>query len=105
MVKIKTDLNLPYHLGAHSLRKTFAYWTIKLHPNDLTTMISLQEMLNHDSMNTTLHYAGQTKDKIRPMYADLEKIFNTETIATDKPDKVEKLYSLFSNIMEIVDND
>ena len=105
MVKIKTDLNLPYHLGAHSLRKTFAYWTIKLHPNDLTTMISLQEMLNHDSMNTTLHYAGQTKDKIRPMYADLEKIFNEETIASDKPDKVEKLYSLFSNIMEIVDND
>ena len=62
-------------------------------------------MLNHDSMNTTLHYAGQTKDKIRPMYTDLEKIFNTEAIASDKPDKVEKLYSLFSNIMEIVDND
>ncbi len=105
MIKIKKDLNLPYHLGAHSLRKTFAYWTIKLHPNDLTTMISLQEMLNHDSMNTTLHYAGQTKDKIKPMYTDLEKIFNTEAVTVDKPDKVEKLYSLFSNIMEIVDND
>lgn len=109
MVKIKQDLNLPYHLGAHSLRKTFAYWTIKLHPNDLTTMISLQEMLNHDSMNTTLHYAGQTKDKIKPMYMDLERVFDKETIvetseALDKNNKINQLYNLFSNIIDIVDD-
>ena len=80
ILKAQQKLNLPYHLGAHSLRKTFAYWTIKLHPNDLPTMISLQEMLNHSSMNTTLHYAGQTKDKLKVMYNDLEKVFTKENI-------------------------
>lgn len=108
MIKIKNDLNLPYHLGAHSLRKTFAYWTIKLHPNDLPTMISLQEMLNHSSMNTTLHYAGQTKDKLKVMYNDLEKVFTKEDIDSlpnERSDKVEQLYSLFSNIIDIVDSE
>ena len=36
---------------------------------------------------------------------ELEKIFNEETIASHQPAKVEILYSVFSNIMEIVDND
>ena len=106
MVKINTDLNLPYHLGAHSLRKTFAYWTIKLHPNDLTTMISLQEMLNHDSMNTTLHYAGQTKDKIKPMYEDLAKIFDDNKECELQPtNKIEHIYSLFDDIINIIENE
>lgn len=107
MVKIKEDLNLPYHLGAHSLRKTFAYWTIKLHPNDLSTMINLQEMLNHDSMNTTLHYAGQTKDKIKPMYEDLAKIFddNKEYETQPATNKIEHIYSLFDDIINIIENE
>lgn len=100
MLKIKQDLNLPYHLGGHSLRKTFAYWTIKLHPNDLKTMVSLQEMLNHSSMHTTLHYAGQTKDVIKPMYTDLSQLF-TETYAetTLQNNKIDKLYSMFAEIL------
>ena len=88
-------LNLPYHLGTHSLRKTFAYWTIKLHPNNLETMI------NHSSMHTTLHYAGQTKDVIKPMYDDLSTIFSSET-KFDKitqEAKTEKIYALISELI------
>lgn len=101
MLKIKKDLDLPYHMGAHTLRKTFAYWTIKLHPNDLSTMISLQEMLNHSSMQTTLHYAGQTKDKIKNMYYDLNQVLTDNTIITEpkSENKIDKLFDLFSSII------
>lgn len=71
-------LNLPYNLGAHSLRKTFAYWTVAMHPNDMNILASLQEMLNHDNMKTTLHYSGQTKDHLRTLYSDIEKVFTGE---------------------------
>lgn len=73
-------LNLPYNLGAHSLRKTFSYWTIAMHPDDTNVLASLQEMLNHDSMKTTLHYSGQTKDTLKTLYNDIGKIFTGEAI-------------------------
>lgn len=78
--KAQLDLNLPYNLGAHSLRKTFAYWTIAMHPDNAHILASLQEMLNHDSMKTTLHYAGQTKDNLRTLYTDIGKVFTGEAV-------------------------
>ena len=69
-------LNFEEHLGAHSLRKTFAYWNITLHPTDVNTLASLQEMLNHDSMRTTLRYAGLTRENHAKLYADLGSIFD-----------------------------
>lgn len=100
MVKAKDELNLPYHLGAHSLRKTFAYWTIKLHPSDLKTMVSLQEMLNHSSMSTTLHYAGQTKDVIKPMYSDLAQLFSEKKyIEPSVNNKVDMIYNMIAELL------
>lgn len=95
-------LKLPYHLGAHSLRKTFAYWTIKLHPNDLKVMISLQEMLNHSSFQTTLHYAGQTRDVLQDMYNDLSKVLDDSPVVIDNPlatNKIDLLYDLVSRTL------
>ena len=71
ILKAQQKLNLPYHLGAHSLRKTFAYWTIKLHPNDINVMNVLQEMLNHSSLRTTLVYAGIADEDYNKMYSDI----------------------------------
>lgn len=101
MDKVKTELDLPYHLGSHSLRKTFAYWTIKLHPNDVGTMVNLQEMLNHSSMKTTLHYAGQTKDKLKPMYYDLNSMFTEQEqpMPIVSNDKTEQIYALINAIL------
>jgi integrase len=75
-------LKLPYRLGEHSLRRTFSYWTIKLHPNDTTILATLQEMLNHSSMRTTLHYAGITDEEYNTMYNDIGKFIDNPNIAT-----------------------
>lgn len=104
MTSAQEKLKLPYHLGSHSLRKTFAYWTIKLHPNDLKTMISLQEMLNHSSPQTTLHYAGQTRDVLQGMYNDLSKVLDDDPIAIDNPlatNKIDLLYDLVSRALSV----
>lgn len=102
MTSAQQALKLPYHLGAHSLRKTFAYWTIKLHPNDLKVMISLQEMLNHSSFQTTLHYAGQTRDVLQGMYNDLSMVLDDNPVAIDNPlatNKIDLLYDLVSRAL------
>ena len=51
-----------------------------MHPDDTNVLASLQEMLNHDSMKTTLHYSGQTKDTLKTLYNDIGKIFTGEAI-------------------------
>lgn len=73
--QLQTKLGLPYHMSAHSLRKTFAYWNIKLHPHDTKALITLQGMLNHDSPATTLRYCGITKDDEDVFYRDIDQLF------------------------------
>ena len=70
------DLGLDYRLTVRSLRKTFAYWTIKLHPDNVNIMASLQEMLNHNDMKTTLHYSGHAKENMKTMYNDIANVFD-----------------------------
>ena len=89
MNNIQKQLNLPYHLGAHSLRKTFAYWTIKLHSDDPNIIYSLQEMLNHDSPKTTLHYSGHTKESLCVMYKDMSDVVNGNITTEETTDKIE----------------
>lgn len=73
--ELQTKLGLPYHISAHSLRKTFAYQNIKLHPDDMHALITLQGMMNHDSPATTLRYCGITKDDEDVFYDAIENIF------------------------------
>lgn len=73
--KLNTDLGLNYHIGAHTMRKTFAYWTIQMHKNDNRILIALQGMLNHSSPLVTLSYAGITKDEEDSLYDDIGGIF------------------------------
>ena len=56
--KMAKDLNLPYHCSAHFMRKTFAYWFLQIHKNDMTALATLQEILNHSSEEMTLKYCG-----------------------------------------------
>lgn len=91
-------LKIPGNIGAHSLRKTFAYWNIKLHMNDMHVLASLQEMLNHDSMATTLHYAGHTRDHVAALYDDMASVFelNSEPTAVDDTleNKIDKVLEI-----------
>lgn len=98
ILKAKNALNLPYHMGEHTLRKTFAYWTIRLHPDNTEVMITLQEMLNHSSMRTTLRYAGITDNDYRNMYNDIGN-FITNPSCNNQPCDI----SFDKNINKIVD--
>ena len=73
--KLNTDLKLPYHIGAHTMRKTFAYWTVQMHKGDSNILIALQGMMNHSSPYVTLRYAGITKDEEDNLYDDIASLF------------------------------
>lgn len=101
LTRANKKLNLPYHIGSHSLRKTFAYWTIKMHPNNANILIALQGMLNHSSPQTTLQYAGITKLEYCKLYNDIDKLFTASTpieatATTDDNKIVEYVNSLCS---------
>jgi len=79
--QMQRDLKLPYNLSSHSMRKTFAYWTIMSHPNDSQILLSLQKMFNHSSVQVTLHYAGfldESYDQIRDDVGDVLLGFTEE---------------------------
>lgn len=76
MHQLNTKLGFEEHIGAHSLRKTFGYWNLKLHPDDPHALAVLQEMLNHSSSQTTLRYCGFTKEDKDIFYGDIESIFS-----------------------------
>lgn len=100
MKKAQKDLDLPYNLGAHSLRKTFAYWTIKLHYDDQNVIFALQEMLNHDSVKTTLHYSGHTKDNLRTMYNDIGTVI--DGTAKDTPASTNSMETKMDMLLEML---
>ena len=69
------DLNLPYHCSTHFLRKTFAYWFLQIHKNDMSALATLQDILNHSSEKTTLKYCGIEKERKEAMLKDLSKLW------------------------------
>ncbi|MDF2950545.1 MAG: integrase family protein [Anaerocolumna sp.] len=75
--------NIGYNIAAHSTRKTYGYWSRKLHPNDTDSMQILQSTYNHSSESVTNKYIGLTKEKIDQYYDDMGDFF-TEYIMGDK---------------------
>ena len=69
--KMAHDLNLDYHCSTHFLRKTFAYWFLQLHKNDMSALATLQDILNHSSEKMTLKYCGIEKQRQEQMVNDL----------------------------------
>lgn len=69
------DLNLPYHCSTHFLRKTFAYWFLQIHKNDMSALATLQDILNHSSEKMTLKYCGIEKEKKETMLKSLAKLW------------------------------
>ena len=69
------NLNLPYHCSTHFLRKTFAYWFLQIHKNDMSALATLQDILNHSSEKTTLKYCGIEKERKEAMLKDLSKLW------------------------------
>ena len=63
--------NIQYPVSTHSTRKTFGYWSVKLHPYDVTTVEKLQGIFSHSDRNTTLHYIGIAREDEIKLYNDM----------------------------------
>lgn len=70
--KIAADAcEITYPVSTHSTRKTFGYWSIKLHPYDVTTIDKLQLIFEHSDRNTTLKYSGIARENMIKLYKDM----------------------------------
>ncbi len=70
--KIAADTCLiQYPVSTHSLRKNFGYWSVKLHPYDITTVDKLQGIFSHSDRNTTLKYIGIAREDEVKLYDDI----------------------------------
>lgn len=83
--KIAADAcEIQYPVSTHSTRKTFGYWSVKLHPYDVTTVDKLQGIFSHSDRNTTLHYIGIAREDEIKLYNDMGD-FITDVIDGKKP--------------------
>lgn len=70
--KIAADyVGIKYPVSTHSTRKTFGYWSIKLHPYDVTTVDKLQGIFAHSDRNITLRYSGIAREDEIKLYNDM----------------------------------
>lgn len=76
--------NIQYEVSTHSTRKTFGYWSVKLHPYDVTTVDKLQGIFSHSDRNTTLKYIGIAREDEIKLYNDMGD-FITDVKAGKKP--------------------
>ena len=83
--KIAADAcGIKYPVSTHSTRKTFGYWSVKLHPYDVTTVDKLQGIFSHSDRNTTLHYIGIAREDEIKLYNDMGD-FVTDVVNGKKP--------------------
>ncbi len=83
--KIAADAcEIKYPVSTHSTRKSFGYWSVKLHPYDVTTVDKLQGIFSHSDRNTTLHYIGISREDERKLYCDMGN-FVTDVSNGKKP--------------------
>lgn len=64
-------IGIEYEVSTHSTRKSFGYWSVKLHPYDLTTVDKLQGIFEHSDRNTTLNYIGMSREGEIKLYEDM----------------------------------
>lgn len=62
---------IQYPVSTHSVRKNFGYWSVKLHPYDVTTVDKLQGIFSHSDRNTTLRYIGIAREDEIKLYKDM----------------------------------
>ncbi len=76
--------NIQYPVSTHSTRKSFGYWSVKLHPYDVTTVDKLQGIFSHSDRNITLRYIGIAREDEVKLYNDMGD-FITDVEAGEKP--------------------
>lgn len=82
--KVTEEVGINYRTGTHSTRRSFGYWTVKLHPNDNSIIYTVQQMLAHSDIQTTLAYTGLSREKEIGCYEEIGN-FLKESKAGNKP--------------------
>lgn len=75
---------IKYPVSTHTTRKTFGYWSVKLHPYDVTTVDKLQGIFSHSERKTTLCYIGIEREDEVKLYNDMGK-FIKDVANGEKP--------------------
>lgn len=75
--KAVKHVGIEYPVSCHSSRKTFGYWSEKLHPDDPQSLYILQQILAHSDINTTMHYIGLTSEKKRKYFKDMSEFIGS----------------------------
>jgi len=68
---IAVDLQLPYKVATHTLRKTFGYHQMVMGGNDPRKLLLLQKIFGHSTSAQTLEYIGITNEEIEAAYTNL----------------------------------
>lgn len=69
------ELKLPYNIGSHTMRKTYGYWYLQIHKNDMTALSTLQNIFGHSSEEITLKYCEIKKEEIRENNRDVSRLW------------------------------
>lgn len=69
------EIGIKQNIGTHSLRKTFVYWSLISHKEDVMYLTTIQEILNHSSPTITLRYAGIEDDERQKVYEDIGEVY------------------------------
>lgn len=80
---IGEDLDLPYKIATHTLRKSFAYHQMVMSGNDPRKLLLLQRMFGHSTSAQTLDYIGITTDEITDAYQRLNLGSKTSNYLVD----------------------
>lgn len=64
---------IEYPVSCHSSRKTFGYWSEKIHPDDPQSLYILQNILAHKDIKTTMKYIGLTEERKRQYFIDISE--------------------------------
>lgn len=71
--KAAAYVGIEYPVSCHSSRKTFGYWSEKIHPDDPQSLYILQNILAHDDIRTTMKYIGLTTERKRQYFVDISE--------------------------------
>lgn len=74
--KAGESVGIEYNIGTHSARKTFGTLSRLLHPTDINSMVLLQKIFNHSSVDITSDYIGLTREHADAYYDDMGAFYD-----------------------------
>ncbi len=72
--KAVKSCNIPYNVTVHSVRKSFGYYTKIIHPHDVNCLETIQNILGHADLQTTMHYIGLSAEKKMQYFNDIGEL-------------------------------